>query len=159
MTAASLRSRPGRDVGVAMAGKAQDGLFTPVVEGAKVVLGEGELKKLRGQVIKAHGEVMQAFLDTSDTPFGKAALKKLFEIADADGSGALDKDELKVALGTLGFWWMHDDEQLGKAVGKADKDGNDLVDFDEFVAAAPGVLKQNLLKLAKDNGGRLGFLS
>mmetsp|Transcript_113852 Transcript_113852/g.284783 ORF Transcript_113852/g.284783 Transcript_113852/m.284783 type:complete len:193 (-) Transcript_113852:343-921(-) len=155
---APLRS-PCRRVGVAMAGKAEDGIFTPVVQGAKAVLGEGEVQKMRGQAIKAHCDMMQAFLDTSDTPFGKIALKKIFELADEDGSGQLDKEELKAALKKLGFEWLDDDAKLEKLLSKGDKDDDGLIDFDEFVNAAPGILKQNLIKLAKQNGGKLGMLS
>uniref|UniRef100_A0A7S0AX37 EF-hand domain-containing protein n=2 Tax=Pyrodinium bahamense TaxID=73915 RepID=A0A7S0AX37_9DINO len=156
---ASPISSSGRRLGVAMAGKAEDGIFTPVVQGAKAVIGEDGVTKMRGQVIKAHGDLMQKFLDTSDTPFGKIALKQIFDLADADGSGQLDKEELKTALKSLGFEWLENDAKLDKVLGKGDKDGDDLIDFDEFVKAAPGVLKQNLIKLAKSNGGKLGFLS
>ena len=34
-----------------------------------------------------------------------------------------------------------------------------VIDYDEFVKEAPKTLKTNLVKLAKENGAELGFLS
>ena len=34
-----------------------------------------------------------------------------------------------------------------------------VIDYDEFVKEAPKTLKTNLVKLAKNNGAELGFLS
>ena len=47
--------------------------------------------------------MIQAFVETSDSPFGCLALKKLFELADVDQSGSVDREELKAALLKLGF--------------------------------------------------------
>ena len=41
---------------------------------------------------------------------------------------------------------------------KADKDQNDVIDFEEFVKETPKVLRTSLVKLAKKNGHDLGFL-
>ena len=154
------RSSPsGRDLGVAMGGKAKDGLFTPIVEAAKNVMGEDRLKKLRGEIIKAHGNVMGDFIDTSDSKLGQWTLQKLFEYADEDGSGELDKEELKAALKKLGFEWLDDDKKIGQVVSKGGKNDDGLIDFEEFKKLAPTLLKQNLKKLAKENGSELGMLS
>mmetsp|Transcript_87498 Transcript_87498/g.173643 ORF Transcript_87498/g.173643 Transcript_87498/m.173643 type:complete len:190 (-) Transcript_87498:44-613(-) len=139
-------------------GKAKDGIFTPIVEGAKVIVGEGELKKIRANVIKMHGELMGNFIGTANSDFGDFALEKLFEAADEDGSGQLDKEELKQALNKLGFTWV-DEDKVDKVAKKGDKDGDGLIDLEEFKKMAPTVLKQNLMKLAKENGSELGMLS
>jgi len=86
------------------------------------------------------------------------ALKQLFEIADKDGNGVLDREELKDALQTLGFSYLND-SQIEKILGRADADENAVIDFEEFVAEAPKTLRVNLVKLAKKNGAELGFLS
>ena len=41
---------------------------------------------------------------------------------------------------------------------RADEDDNCVIDYDEFVKGAK-TLKTNLVKLAKNNGAELGFLS
>jgi len=149
----------GRHAAVSMAGKAKDGIFTPVVQGAKVIVGEQQLKEIRAKVIKMHGELMGKFIDTADSPTGDFALEQLFKVADTDGSGKLDKAELKVALMRLGFSWMEDDANVEKVAKKGDKDKDGEIDLDEFKKFAPTLLRQNLMKLAKQNGGELGFLS
>jgi len=143
---------------VSLAGAAKDGVFTPIVQGAKVIVGDGQLKQIRGKVIKMHGDLMGNFIGTADSEFGNFALKKLFEAADEDGSGQLDKEELKAALNKLGFSWM-DDDKADKVATKGDQDGDGLIDFEEFKKLAPTVLRQNLMKLAKENGSELGLLS
>jgi len=143
---------------VSMAGTPKDGIFTPVVQGAKVIVGEQQLKEIRAKVIKLHGELMGNFIDTADSPTGDFALEQLFKAADTDGSGKLDKEELKVALQKLGFSWM-EDAKVEKVANKGDKDKDGLIDLDEFKKLAPTVLRQNLMKLAKENGAELGFLS
>ena len=45
-----------------------------------------------------------------------------------------------------------------KLLKDADKDQNDVIDFEEFVKATPKTLRVNLVKLAKKNGHDLGFL-
>ena len=66
-------------------------------------------------------------------------LKELFIRFDTSGDGALDADELKVALrSALGVdLSLSDCERL---VGAADRDGNGVVDFEEFCAICRGML-------------------
>merc|ERR1712232_398606 len=111
-----------------------DGIFTPLVKLGKTVLGEDELNKVRAQIISKHTDVIKNFVDTHSTPTGKIALNK------------------------LGFKWLNE-KQINGIVKRADLDENGVVDFEEFLEAAPKTLRTNLVKLAKKNGGELGFLS
>jgi len=133
------------------------GLFAPLVLGARDVIGPVELQKIRAQVIKQHSQVINKFVDTNDSKFGQAVLKRMFEAADKDGNGSLDREELKEALEALGFV-ATSDKDLDKIMKKADKDKNGVIDFDEFLVATPNVLKKQMTELAKSNGHELGFL-
>ena len=139
-------------------GAAQDGIFTPLVKLTKNIVGKERFLPFRAKVIAEHTKVIQAFVETSDSPMGCMALKKLFELADVDGSGAVDREELKAALLKLGFDHLGD-KQIDAILARADADDNCVIDYDEFVAEAPKTLKVNLVKLAKSNGSKLGFLS
>ena len=60
-----------------------------------------------------------------------AKLREVFDKFDTDRSGALDVDELKIALRVL----LGADlsvEDLKKLIDRADRDGNNVVDFQEF---------------------------
>ena len=156
--AASVRSfAPVRATPVTMGG-AKDGPFTPLVKLTSRIMGKQRFLSFRGKVIGEHTKVIQAFVETADSPFGCMALKRLFEIADMDGNGTIDEEELKIALKKLGFSHLKD-EQISKILERADGDDNCVIDYDEFVAEAPKTLKVNLVKLAKQNGAELGFLS
>jgi len=155
----SVKNGPASARPLAMHAAAKDGIFSPVVKFVRRIIGPDRFQKVKGEAIKAHSNVIAQFVDTSDSPFGKLALRKLFEAADVDKSGQLDKEELKVALKKLGFEWMDDDKKIENVIKKGDKDGDELIDLEEFAAAAPTVLRQNLIKLAKANGSELGFLS
>merc|ERR1712125_15587 len=135
-----------------------DGIFTPLVKLGKTVLGEDELNKVRAQIISKHTDVIKNFVDTHSTPTGKIALSTLYRLADTDGDGTLSKEEIEIALNKLGFKWLNE-KQINGIVKRADLDENGVVDFEEFLEAAPKTLRTNLVKLAKKNGGELGFLS
>jgi len=141
-----------------MMGGAKDGPFTPIVKLTKRIVGDKAFLPFRAKVISKHTEVIQAFVETSDSPFGCMALQKLFEIADVDGNGTIDREELKIALQKLGFTHLKD-AQIDAILKRADDDDNCVLDYDEFVKEAPKTLKVNLVKLAKSNGADLGFLS
>jgi hypothetical protein len=134
------------------------GLFAPAVVGAKNVMGTKELNKLRADIIKKHTKVISAFVDTSESQFGQIVLKKMFEAADKDNSGALDREEVKEALIALGFTFVND-KDVDKIMRKADMDDNAVIDFEEFIKETPKVLRMNLVQLAKANGHDLGFLA
>ena len=137
---------------------APQGIFAPAVLGAKAVMGEKSLNKLRGEVIAQHSKVIGAFVDTSESPFGQIVLKRMFEAADKNGDGTLDKEEVREALHALGFKFVKD-KQLKQIFDRADLDGNEVIDFEEFVKDTPKTLRSSLIKLAKQNGHDLGFLA
>jgi len=134
------------------------GLFAPAVLATKSVMGDKELNALRADVIKAHTKVISKFVDTSESKFGQIVLKNLFAAADKDNSGTLDREEIKEALFALGFTFVKD-KDLDSIMKKADVDQNEVIDFEEFVATTPVVLRQQLVRLAKANGHDLGFLA
>jgi len=135
----------------------KEGVFSPAVKIAKVVMGERKLNEIRGKVISMHSDVIKDFVATADSAFGKAVLVRLFALADKNGDGKLDQDEVKRAVGTLGFTWLKD-KQVSGILKRADLDQNGTIEFDEFVEEAPKTLKTNLVKLAKKNGGDMGLL-
>merc|ERR1719201_3214492 len=89
-------------------GAAKNGIFTPVVKIARWVVGKDRFKSFRGKVIAEHTKVIQAFVETSDSPFGCIALQKLFELADENNDGTIDREELEKALRKLGFYHLKD---------------------------------------------------
>ena len=116
------------------------GIFAPLVLGAKRVMGEQELKELRASIIAKHSKVIAEFVDTSESQFGQLVLRRMFEYADKDGNGTLDKDEVRAALYDLGFDFL-DQKQIDKIVDKADADKNEVIDFEEFVKMTPRALR------------------
>ena len=108
------------------------------------------------QVIGAHTKVIQAFVDTSDSPFGCLALEKLFELADLDGDGTVDRDELERALKKLGFYHLSA-KQIDAIMSRADEDDNCVIDYDEFVKEAPCCVEIKLygaLRHRRDDSAR-----
>jgi len=138
--------------------KKPDGIFTPVVLATKKVIGEDSLKKVRGDVIKMHSNVIGSFVETSATDFGKMTLRFMFESVDENGDGQLDSGELLIALHKLGFTWLKE-KQVEGILMRMDSDKNGVIDLDEFIEGAPKNLVANLNKLAKRNGEDLGLLS
>lgn len=137
---------------------ATQGVFAPAVKGAKAVLGTQELNKLRAEVIGQHSKVITKFVDTSDSQFGQLVLKRMFEYADKDNNGTLDRQEVQDALHALGFDFVGE-KQLDIIFNRADADGDEVIDFEEFVSDTPKTLRSSLIKLAKQNGHDLGFLA
>jgi len=121
-------------------------------------MGEKELNQLRAEVIGQHSKVIAAFVDTSESQFGQIVLKRMFEAADKDDNGTLDREEIREALHALGFKFIGD-KQLDIIFQRADMDGDEVIDFEEFVKETPKTLRSSLTKLAKQNGHDLGFLA
>lgn len=135
----------------------KEGVFSPIVVAAGAVLGDEQLNKVRAKAISMHSDIIKSFVDTSDSAFGKAVLRQIFEIVDADGSGYLDKEELGKALNLLGFKWLKE-KHVEKIFERADANGDKEISLEEFVEEAPKTLRTNLIKLAKTNGGDMGLL-
>merc|ERR1712224_690205 len=114
------------------------GIFAPLVRGAKQVMGEQELLQLRASMITKHSKVISEFVDTSESAFGQIVLRRMFEYADKDGNGTLDKEEVKAALRDLGFDFVQD-KQVDTIMGRADKNADEVIDFEEFVKETPKV--------------------
>lgn len=135
-----------------------EGLFAPAVLLTKEIVGITELNKLRGKIISMHSDVIGKFTETAQSEFGNQVLKVLFTLADKDGDGTIDEEELKVALNALGFDFLKE-KQIAGIFARADGDKNGQLDFEEWQKAAPKTLKTGLIKLAKKNGHDLGFLA
>ena len=135
----------------------KDGIFSPAVFAAKAILGDEQLNKVRAKAISMHSDVISSFVDTHEWPTGQAALKALFALADKNGDGTICENELNDALHTLGFTWLKE-KQVKGIFERADTDENGAIDLEEFMKEAPKTLRTNLTKLAKNNGGELGFL-
>jgi hypothetical protein len=135
----------------------KQGIFSPAVLAAKAVLGDEQLNKIRAKAISMHSDVIKNFVDTYELPTGQAALKRLFTICDKDGNGIITEDELNDGLRSLGFTWLKE-KQVKGILERADTDDNGAIDYEEFKNEAPKTLRTNLVKLAKQNGGELGFL-
>merc|ERR1740130_1409013 len=124
----------------------------------KDIVGIEKLNGLRAKIIKIHAGVIGDFTDTAQSEFGNRVLKVLFSLADKDGDGTIDEEELKVALNALGFDFLKE-KQIAGIFARADGDKNGQLDFEEWQKAAPKTLKTGLIKLAKKNGHDLGFLA
>merc|ERR1712147_312149 len=98
--------------------------------------------------ITKHSKVIAEFVDTSESPFGQLVLRRMFDYADKDGNGSLDKEEVRAALNDLGFTFI-DNKQVDLIFKKADSDKNEVIDFEEFVKETPKTLRTSLVKLAK----------
>lgn len=79
--------------------------------------------------------------DTTDAQIEE--LRQQFHVFDANGSGFIEKDELKDALKTLGYQISDEGfENLLKIVGSKD----DRLDFDEFIAWNRELYKEEMKK-------------
>ena len=137
---------------------APQGIFAPAVLGAKAVVGKDQINKLRADVIVKHSAVISAFVDTNESAFGQIVLKRMFEAADKDGNGTLDREEVREALHALGFKFIQE-KQIDQIFKRGDVNKDDVIDFEEFVKETPKTLRTSLIKLAKQNGHDLGFLA
>lgn len=157
--ATSMEKRPKKKAAPKVKGGAvhQEGIFSPVVLAAKSILGDEQLNKIRAKAISMHSDVIASFVDTHETVTGQMALKTLFRVADKDGNGVISTEELSEAFQALGFTWLKE-KQVNGIFQRADTDENGAIDLQEFMNEAPKTLRTNLTKLAKKNGGELGFL-
>eukprot|EP00954_Amorphochlora_amoebiformis_P000819 63215-Amorphochlora_amoeboformis.AAC.1 len=61
----------------------------------------------------------------------KQEIREAFDLFDTDGSGTIDKNELKVAMRALGF--EPKKEEIAKMIQDIDKDNSGEIDFPEFL--------------------------
>ena len=99
----------------------------------------------------------------SESPRYLLSVHKTEEAAEvvmsiARGNGTLDREEIRDALHALGFTFV-EDKQLDQIFKRGDLDGNQVIDFEEFVKETPKTLRSSLIKMAKTNGHDLGFLA
>ena len=73
--------------------------------------------------------IFEAIWEDSKTP----ALRKCFELFDADQSGFLDKDELKAILTRTGPGASLNHESADQIIAEFDVDGDGKISIDEFV--------------------------
>jgi len=132
------------------------GLFSPLVLATKEVVGEANLNKIRGQAIGLHSKVIKSFVDTSETTLGSNIVLQLFALMDKNHDGAVDEDELAIAFKTLGFSWLKEKQIASIIKRSGSEDG--ILHMEQFRHEFPKTLRVNLVKLAKKNGGELGFL-
>lgn len=128
-----------RRAGARMGAEASQGIFSPIVQASKAILGKDELNKLRAKVIAEHSKVISSFVETSDSKFGRIALSRMFAYADTDGNGELSKEEVAAALKALGFSYLNE-TQIEGIFNRADIDQNGVVDFEEFINETPKTL-------------------
>lgn len=61
----------------------------------------------------------------------QAAIRSVFRSFDKDGSGTIDKAELKAVFDEIGR--SLSDSELNRIIEMADRDGSDTLDYEEFV--------------------------
>merc|ERR1711918_276569 len=82
----------------------------------------------------------------------KQEIKEAFGLFDTGGSGSIDAKELKVAMRALGF--EPKKEEIRKMVSDLDKDGDNTIDFTEFMSMMTGKMtgkdaKEEIIKAFK----------
>ena len=135
------------------------GIFSPAVQLGKKILGEDELNKIRGKAIALHSDVIKNFVSTAETTrLGVNVLRALYKLADRNGNGKMEQEELEAFLiQNLGFRFL-EEKQIKGIFKRAGGEEKGFITLEEWIAEAPKTLKTNLVKLAKTNGGELGFL-
>lgn len=76
-------------------------------------------------------EFSSALIKRNPKAVTQAELKSLFQSKDKDGSGKMDKDELKQFCIDSGMKW--NEESLDRMLKDGDKDGDGMIDFNEFL--------------------------
>lgn len=135
----------------------KQGIFSPLVYLAKKVLGEEELNRIRANAISIHSDTIKNFVSTADTKFGSQVLATLYKLSDKNKNGKIEMEELELALKAIGFNFLGE-KQIKGIFNRAGGEEKGFITLEEWMAEAPKTLKTNLVKLAKTNGGELGFL-
>lgn len=151
------KKQPAKKSAPKKGGAHKEGIFSPAVNAAKVVLGEEKLNSVRGKAINLHSTAIKNFVATAESAFGENVLRSLFNVADKNHNGMIEEDELREALQKLGFSWLKD-KQVHGIFTRAGGDEKGYLTLEDWLKEAPKTLSTNLVKLAKTNGGELGFL-
>ncbi|XP_056889601.1 calcium-binding protein 7 isoform X1 [Takifugu flavidus] len=85
---------------------------------------EVEAPRLRGP----HG---QRRFERQQAPFPHQKIREAFKVFDRDGNGFISKQELGMAMRSLGY--MPNEVELEVIIQRLDMDGDGQVDFEEFV--------------------------
>lgn len=100
------------------------------VEGMDSDFDEATLERKAWQQVFKSDSVLSSIFEMTDATKRDAKAAEIFSRIDVDGSGAIDADELKVALLDMGLSLT--DEQVAELVNEADVDRNGEVDLEEF---------------------------
>jgi Ca2+-binding EF-hand superfamily protein len=84
-------------------------------------------------------------------------MQQLFALMDKNKDGVVDETELAIYFKSLGFTWLQEKQIAGIIKRAGSEDG--ILRMEQFKGEFPKTLRTNLIKLAKKNGGELGFLS
>lgn len=136
---------------------AQEGVLSPAVYFLRDILGDDDLNKLRGQQIALHSTVIRTFVDTAESPSGEKVLTAMFQQADKNRNGRMELEEFEKIFKSLGFSWL-DKPKMENLFARAGGKDKGYITLKEWKEEAPKILKKNLVRLAKQNGGNLGLL-
>jgi len=84
-------------------------------------------------------------------------LKKVFDQFDADGSGKVDADEVRLMARSMGM--VYDEDTLSNMIKEADANGDNEIDFDEFLVIVTKAIEAgdgaglSRLAIRKQNSG------
>jgi len=67
-------------------------------------------------------------------------LRAAFKLFDQDNSGKIDRDEICKLLSGEEFQGVYTKEQLDKAIGEVDENGDGEIDFNEFMIMMKSIL-------------------
>jgi len=83
-----------------------------------------------GKICKT--EYMTAMGMVPEKDHKQAAMRSVFQGFDKDGSGKIDKNELKAVFAEMGKSFT--DQELHRMIELADKDGSGTLEYEEFIA-------------------------
>ena len=114
-------------------------MIGPTLKAGGLELSKEQLKEAKDRFITGEGRFnWAAFCDHVESArkqqwstAGRLKTAKMFQDIDADGSGRIDTDELKVAVSKLNI--KHDQDTLERLVKSCDADGDGNISYEEFV--------------------------
>ncbi|KAK3272247.1 hypothetical protein CYMTET_19447 [Cymbomonas tetramitiformis] len=103
--------------------------------------------------LRSHGKSIRPELSSEQ----KADLEECFDLIDADGSGAIDVDELNTAFKVLGLKMKRKD--IEKLMNDVDADGSGEVEYEEFVEIMTTTLEKRSKRDDPEDAGDRGAAS